>query len=421
MTQTEVTKQEMQRQHAAANQKDPLVLACGRFLTSTVENNASMNRQPHESLSSFADCQPSTIRADIYVKRIMRYGGCSPSTLVLGLLYVERLKRKLLHVWITKQNIQRLFLVAVMEAVKHWEDFYYSNEHWAKIGGLTLKELNALEVEFLNLMNWELYVPADEYEALSASILEWQPLPKVVPQIEAEAKEDGDMSKVPRCLWDSCKTSAQVLASRLRTAGSKAKKRSSVFAASGILDQILCDSQAHSVCRVCDRLRLFCPATSRMQASDHVLPRPSLRPRHRSNHSTPRTVRLHVPLPPRLPKRSTRARLKQARSLPRPPTLLCRRRRRRAISTARRAVSSRQRTPQFRCGGKLLTLLPKPSFRSPISGCIDLLSETRMHHDDTGCSFLLGSAWCSHVSNTHSYTTTVPTCALLNLYTTRDD
>jgi len=42
-----------------------------------------------------------------------------------------------------------LLLVANVIAVKYNEDIYYANSYYAKIGGISLSELNLLEKEFL--------------------------------------------------------------------------------------------------------------------------------------------------------------------------------------------------------------------------------------------------------------------------------
>jgi len=49
-------------------------------------------------------------------------------------------------------------IAAVMLAAKFFDDFYYSNEYFAKIGGITNKEMNVLEIEFLNAINFSLHV-----------------------------------------------------------------------------------------------------------------------------------------------------------------------------------------------------------------------------------------------------------------------
>lgn len=45
-----------------------------------------------------------------------------------------------------------------MIAIKWHDDEYYKNEYYAKIGGINAKEMNALESEFLKLMDFRLFV-----------------------------------------------------------------------------------------------------------------------------------------------------------------------------------------------------------------------------------------------------------------------
>eukprot|EP00961_Rhodomonas_salina_P252196 3409419-Rhodomonas_salina.1 len=94
-----------------------------------------------------------------------RYGGCSTSTLAVALLYLRRLK-----VLLTPSNLQRLFAVAVLEAVKMWDDVHYPNMHWAAIAGISVEEVNLLEGAFLELMNWKMFVTKEEYDTWSATI-----------------------------------------------------------------------------------------------------------------------------------------------------------------------------------------------------------------------------------------------------------
>ena len=49
------------------------------------------------------------------------------------------------------------------EATKYLEDVSCSNTRWAVIGGLTLRETNALEIEFLTAMDFNLSVHPDDY------------------------------------------------------------------------------------------------------------------------------------------------------------------------------------------------------------------------------------------------------------------
>lgn len=54
--------------------------------------------------------------------------------------------------------IIRLLITAVMLAAKFFDDYFYNNEYFSKVGGISNMELNLLEIEFLNFINFSLYV-----------------------------------------------------------------------------------------------------------------------------------------------------------------------------------------------------------------------------------------------------------------------
>jgi hypothetical protein len=129
-------------------------------------SECSINQLTHLlSLQAFESDEPSPVSPVDYIKRILKYGGCSKCCVVVGLMYLDKLKRSDSSVRLTSYNFQRLLLVSIMVAAKFFEDEYYSNRHWAEIGGLTVQELNSLELEFLFRMTFNLNVKRDQYEA----------------------------------------------------------------------------------------------------------------------------------------------------------------------------------------------------------------------------------------------------------------
>eukprot|EP00939_MAST-03C_sp_MAST-3C-sp1_P004536 g4536.t1 len=50
-----------------------------------------------------------------------------------------------------------------MLAAKFFDDHYYNNAYYAKIGGVPCSEMNSLELEFLFLINFTLYVEPESY------------------------------------------------------------------------------------------------------------------------------------------------------------------------------------------------------------------------------------------------------------------
>ena len=54
-----------------------------------------------------------------------------------------------------------LLITSIVIAAKFFDDHYFANSHYAKVGGITNKELNNLEFEFLNSINYTLYVTSE--------------------------------------------------------------------------------------------------------------------------------------------------------------------------------------------------------------------------------------------------------------------
>lgn len=58
-----------------------------------------------------------------------------------------------------------------MLAAKFFDDHYYSNAYYARVGGVRSKEINILEVHFLTLIGYQLYVSPSEYEQYRNNVL----------------------------------------------------------------------------------------------------------------------------------------------------------------------------------------------------------------------------------------------------------
>lgn len=51
-----------------------------------------------------------------------------------------------------------------MIAAKFFDDHYYDNRHYSQVGGVPKEEMNLLELEFLFLLEFNLYVDPKEYD-----------------------------------------------------------------------------------------------------------------------------------------------------------------------------------------------------------------------------------------------------------------
>merc|ERR1712070_314531 len=81
----------------------------------------------------------------------------------IALIYIDRLIENR-NLELSILNIHRILITSIMIAAKYNDDIFYNNTFYAKIGGLPVSELNALEVEVLRFLNFKLYVSKDMFD-----------------------------------------------------------------------------------------------------------------------------------------------------------------------------------------------------------------------------------------------------------------
>lgn len=91
-----------------------------------------------------------------------------PTSLVLALIYLDRLK-KLNPEYLKTVSSADLFLISMMVASKFLhddgEEDEVFNDEWAKSGNIDVKEFNRLEIEFLCAIDWKVNVSAPEFDS----------------------------------------------------------------------------------------------------------------------------------------------------------------------------------------------------------------------------------------------------------------
>lgn len=109
-----------------------------------------------------------------YIKRMVRYLnewkpkregetiGVGVRTMVVAMLYIDRLCQQVEGFKIVPANVHRLCMTSFLMAVKFCEDIPFHNKFWSKVGGVPLKELNALESHFCSRIGFDFSV--NDYE-----------------------------------------------------------------------------------------------------------------------------------------------------------------------------------------------------------------------------------------------------------------
>ncbi|KAJ6853504.1 cyclin-P4-1 [Iris pallida] len=128
-------------------------------------NDRSARRKPSASatlqaqaVSAFQGLSKPAISVRAYLERIFRYANCSPSCYVVAYIYLDRFVHRHPAVLIDSFNVHRFLITSVLTAVKFMDDIYYNNAYFAKVGGVSLMEMNYLEVDFLFGVGFELNV-----------------------------------------------------------------------------------------------------------------------------------------------------------------------------------------------------------------------------------------------------------------------
>ncbi|KYF45615.1 cyclin2 related protein [Toxoplasma gondii ARI] len=122
-------------------------------------------------ITSFHAIKEPQISIHDYLDRIAKYFGCSNECFVLSLVYIDRIIKLHRNFNVSILNIHRLLITSVMLAAKFFDDVYYSNKHYARVGGVRTREMNLLETQFLTLINYHLYVSPQEYDQYRRNVL----------------------------------------------------------------------------------------------------------------------------------------------------------------------------------------------------------------------------------------------------------
>lgn len=96
------------------------------------------------------------ISIDFYIDRIFKYFHAEPSTYALGLIYL--LRAFSLQYRPTQINMHKTIFMCFQTASKINEDKNYSIDVLALISGCPRKDLVRMEIEFLEIMKFDLFV-----------------------------------------------------------------------------------------------------------------------------------------------------------------------------------------------------------------------------------------------------------------------
>ncbi|KAF1990914.1 cyclin-domain-containing protein [Aulographum hederae CBS 113979] len=112
-------------------------------------------------LTRFHSRAPPAISVRDYLNRLIVHATLSPPILLSMVYYIDRLCLLYPVFTISSLTVHRFLITAATVAAKGLSDSFWTNNVYARVGGVTTKELALLELEFLEKLDWKI-VPRPE-------------------------------------------------------------------------------------------------------------------------------------------------------------------------------------------------------------------------------------------------------------------
>ena len=125
----------------------------------------------------FSSLKYSKISLSQYIKRINKYTEMGESTFIIALIYIDRIC-ELSNIILTPFNIHRLICTSVIIAIKYNEDIIYENSFYADVFGIDSEELILLELKFLELINFNLFIHTKQFNQYQNYLIKLMELKK---------------------------------------------------------------------------------------------------------------------------------------------------------------------------------------------------------------------------------------------------
>ena len=143
------------------------------LLNNICEENKVKSDNINKNIKPFMTESIPSLSIKDYLTRLSQFTKINESTIILILIYIDRIG-KINKFILTYRNIYKLILASMIIAIKYNEDNFFSSEVYAKLGGLSVPELNYLEFQFLILIKFSLFIEKDLFDKYYYNLLSFQ-------------------------------------------------------------------------------------------------------------------------------------------------------------------------------------------------------------------------------------------------------
>ncbi|KYQ90842.1 hypothetical protein DLAC_07711 [Tieghemostelium lacteum] len=141
--------------------EDPIEFIICRILVSITDYGDQKKFSPIGAFYNPSGIKPSISIID-YIKRLVKYLGCSKCCFIIALIYIDRIiKEKKYNV--NSYNIHRLYFTCILVSIKFFDDFFYPVHIYARVGGVSTQETNKMESYLLELLDFNVNIQLNEF------------------------------------------------------------------------------------------------------------------------------------------------------------------------------------------------------------------------------------------------------------------
>ena len=127
------------------------------------DNNQNSLSTSYSDSSSNSDlyCELDKYDFEDYIIQAYKKLGFSTNLLILSMMNLDKLLAN--NFILTSENVHKVFFLCMMETQKYYDDENFKNKYYSKVSGISTKELLELELEFLNNINFNIFIDVDDY------------------------------------------------------------------------------------------------------------------------------------------------------------------------------------------------------------------------------------------------------------------
>jgi len=138
-----------------------------KILSIVIEENKTLKNYKEKVLSqrdmSFTSYKKPSLSIKDYLFRIQNYTEAEDNTIIIALMYIDRLS-DISSILLTPFNVHRILFVSILLAIKYNEDICFGFDFYAKLAGMPISDLKKMERDFVYLIKFKFFIDKEEFE-----------------------------------------------------------------------------------------------------------------------------------------------------------------------------------------------------------------------------------------------------------------